>query len=187
MELLETGIRGLVLIKPRVFGDERGFFFESYQEKRYREAKLVGKFVQDNLSVSAAGVLRGLHIQNPHGQAKLVQVLSGRAFDVAVDVRRGSPTFGKYFTTELSATNHWQLYIPPGFAHGFLALEEQTMFQYKCTEVYHPEFEFAIAWDDKEIRIPWPTNSPSLSPKDTKALSLGEALESGRLPKYEQA
>lgn len=157
-----------MIIEPDVFTDERGFFVETFQEKRYQEA--LGNdvhFVQDNLSVSKKGVLRGLHYQAPpYGQAKLAQVLRGRALDVVVDIRNGSPTFGKHVVVELSGENHRQLFIPVGFAHGFLALEEETIFAYKCTQLYSKEHERGILWNDPEIGINWGVTDPIMAEKD---------------------
>jgi dTDP-4-dehydrorhamnose 3,5-epimerase len=172
MNVLTCDIAGLLIIEPKVFGDARGFFLETYNERRYREAGLNATFVQDNVSSSRRGILRGLHFQNPNPQGKLLQVLQGEVFDVAVDVRRGSPTFGKWHGLVLSSENKRQFYIPPGFAHGFLVTSESALFQYKCTEIYSPKDEMAVRWDDPAIGIQWPIKDPLLSERDSKALRL---------------
>ena len=157
MEIEKTKIEGLLIITPKVFGDERGFFVETFNQERYLDAGINYDFVQDNLSKSSKGVLRGLHYQkNPYAQGKLVQVISGSVFDVAVDIRFNSPTFGKYVAVELSEENHRQFWIPPGFAHGFLTLEDNTLFNYKCTNLYSKESEDAFFWNDSEVGIEWP-------------------------------
>ena len=170
MEVKTTAIEGVFVIEPRVFGDERGYFFESFNEREFCEKTGIDvKFVQDNESKSRYGVLRGLHFQKaPYEQAKLVRVVKGRVLDVAVDIRKGSPTFGKYTAVELTGDNHRQCFIPRGFAHGFCVLSEEAVFQYKCDEYYHPEAEDAIAWDDPDIAIEWPipANDIILSEKD---------------------
>jgi dTDP-4-dehydrorhamnose 3,5-epimerase len=172
MNVLTCEIAGLLIIEPKVFGDARGFFLETYNERRYREAGLNATFVQDNVSFSRRGILRGMHFQNPNPQGKLLQVLQGEVFDVAVDVRRSSPTFGKWHGLVLSSENKRQFYIPPGFAHGFLVTSESALFQYKCTEVYSPKDEMAVRWDDPAIGIQWPLKDPLLSERDSKALRL---------------
>lgn len=161
-----TPLSGMVLIKPDVFGDARGYFLESWNRRRYAEAGLDVEFVQDNQSLSRRGILRGLHFQNPHPQGKLVQVLLGEVFDVAVDIRLGSPTFGQWYGTVLSEANHHQLYVPEGFAHGFCVTSETALFAYKCTDFYDPAGEFSIRWDDPELGIEWPIEAPLLSAKD---------------------
>ncbi len=167
MDIIRTDIEGLLIIEPKTFSDERGFFIETYNAKRYEEAGIPAAFVQDNLSVSKKGVLRGLHFQSPpYAQGKLVQVLRGRVFDVAVDLRGGSSSFGKYVSVELSAENHRQFWIPAGFAHGFLALEDDTMFQYKCTNVYAPDHDGGVRYDDPAIGIAWPKGTYIVSEKD---------------------
>ena len=171
MNVIETGIEGLLIIEPRVFGDERGYFFESYSERDFTQAVGPVKFVQDNESKSRYGVLRGLHFQKePYAQAKLVRVVSGAVLDVAVDLRKGSPTFGRHFSVELTGENHRQFFIPKGFAHGFCGLWEEVVFQYKCDEFYHPEAEGGIAWNDPDLAIDWrlPASDLILSPKDQK-------------------
>ena len=174
MKVTPQSIPGLLLIEPDVFGDSRGFFLESWNHKRYVEAGLPGTFVQDNISRSSKGILRGLHVQNPHTQAKLVQVIEGEVFDVALDVRRGSPTFGQWQGVTLSAENKHQFWIPPGFAHGFLVLSETALFQYKCTDYYSPRDEFTILWNDPDLNIEWPEGPPLLSAKDQKGLRLAD-------------
>jgi len=178
MEFLRTSIPDVVLVKPRVFGDDRGFFLESWQEQKFAAAGIDAHFVQDNHSLSARNTLRGLHYQVRQTQGKLVRVTSGAAYDVAVDIRRGSPTFGKWVGLELSASNRHMLWVPEGFAHGFLALEEGTEFQYKCTDYYAPEHERIVAWNDPDLAIRWPLRageSPTLSPRDAAAGSFRAA------------
>ena len=170
---------------PRVFRDARGHFLETWRESAYR-AIGIGPFVQDNVSVSARDVLRGLHFQQPHGQGKLVSVLRGRVFDVAVDVRRGSPTFGRWVGAELSDENGHQLWIPAGFAHGFVTRTDDVVFSYKCTDYYTPQAERSVRWDDPDIGIAWDCAAPSLAPKDAAAPRLAE-LPPEHLPPYEPA
>jgi len=175
LESSNCPIEGLRIIKPKIFHDERGYFFESYSSQVYSEAGIADHFVQDNQSHSKKGVLRGLHFQSPpFAQAKLVQVTSGVVFDVAVDLRRDSDTFGQYYGLELSEFNHLQFYIPPGFAHGYLALSEVAIFQYKCSEYYQPSAEGGIRFDDPDLNIQWPMeeNSLEVSPKDLKLSTL---------------
>lgn len=166
MNITQTPLAGVLLIEPKVFGDNRGFFFESWNNQRYAEAGLDRNFVQDNVSFSGRGILRGLHFQNPVPQGKLVQVLQGEVYDVAVDIRRGSPTFGQWYGVTLSADNHLQLFVPEGFAHGFCVLSETALFTYKCTDFYTPAHEYSLAWNDPDIGIDWPMENPSLSGKD---------------------
>ena len=171
MNVLDTPLPGLVLLEPRVFGDARGYFFESYSERDCPGLPDGIRFVQDNESKSRYGVVRGLHFQKaPHAQAKLVRVVSGRVLDVAVDIRPGSPTFGQSYCVELSGENHLQLFIPKGFAHGFSVLSDEVVFQYKCDEYYHPESEGAIAWDDPDLAIDWriPAADVIVSDKDRR-------------------
>jgi len=178
MQVTRLEIDGLVVLEPRVFEDERGIFFESFNLDRFREATDLGvDFVQDNQSISHSGVLRGLHYQvDPHAQGKLVRVVHGAAWDVVVDIRATSPTFGKWAAVELSAENRKQFWIPPGFAHGFLALEDGTEFLYKTTAYWHAASERAIRWDDPAIGIDWPlAGAPILSGKDAAAPRLAEA------------
>jgi dTDP-4-dehydrorhamnose 3,5-epimerase len=188
MKLLDTSLPGVLIVECRVYRDDRGHFVEVWQEGRYREAGLDVAFVQDNLSVSRRGVLRGLHYQHPGGQGKLVSVAQGAVYDVAVDVRRGSPTFGRWTAAELSAENGRQMYVPPGFAHGFLVLREPAVFLYKCTAPYRPGSEGSIRWDDPDLGIAWPRvegmPGPLLSPKDAEAPRLCE-VPAERLPAYE--
>ena len=183
MKSSETGLPGVLILEPEVFGDERGFFMETWHQQRYSALGLPASFVQDNLSLSRQGVLRGLHAQNPNPQSKLVQVLQGQVFDVAVDIRRGSPTFGRWTGTILSGENRRQFYVPADFAHGFCVLSETALFAYKCSDFYHPEAEFSIRWDDPAIGIDWPLEKPILSDKDKSARLLKDIPEA-RLPGY---
>jgi dTDP-4-dehydrorhamnose 3,5-epimerase len=169
-----TPLAGLLLVKPDVFGDERGFFQETWNLRRYTEAGLDRHFVQDNLSLSRKGILRGLHFQNPGPQGKLVYVLQGEVFDVAVDVRTDSPTFGQWHGVTLSADNHHQLFVPEGFAHGFCVTSETALFAYKCTDFYNPKAEFSLLWNDPDIGIEWPITKPELSEKDKNGQPLSE-------------
>jgi dTDP-4-dehydrorhamnose 3,5-epimerase len=176
MKLVETALPGVLIVEPRVFGDDRGFFLESWNAETFRAAGLDLRFVQDNHSRSARGVLRGLHFQQPQPQGKLVRVVSGRVFDVAVDLRRASPTFGKWTGVELSAANKRMLWVPDGFAHGFLSLEDDTDLLYKCTAPYRPEHEHALAWNDPAVGVDWPLDgmAPVLSVKDRTARTLDQ-------------
>lgn len=183
MLIRQTDLPGVLLIEPTVFGDERGYFLETWSAERYEGQGIPAGFVQDNLSKSRRGTLRGLHLQNPHGQGKLVHVVLGEVFDVAVDVRVGSPTFGRYYGARLSDVNKHQLYIPPGYAHGFCVTSEEAVFAYKCTELYHPESELTIAHDDPALGIPWPVTSPTLSKKDMAGKPLADVPRE-RLPRY---
>jgi dTDP-4-dehydrorhamnose 3,5-epimerase len=169
MRIQDTALPGALIIEPKVFGDPRGYFLESYHRDRYRDAGMDLDFVQDNLSRSRQGTLRGLHFQNPHPQGKLVYVLEGEVFDVAVDVRADSPTFGVWVGVTLSGENKRQFYVPPGFAHGFCVTSETALFAYKCTDRYAPECECSILWCDEEIGIDWPVRDPLLSEKDKVA------------------
>jgi len=184
MNRLETAIPGVVILEPKVFGDARGYFMETFSASRYEQVGVVGPFVQDNISFSQKGVLRGLHFQYPHGQAKLVQVMQGEVFDVAVDIRKGSPTFGQWVGAVLSAENHRQFFMPAGFAHGFCVLSETAMFCYKCTDYYAPACEGGIAWNDPDIGIEWPIQNPQLSAKDAAYGRLKE-YPSEKLPAYD--
>ena len=166
MKVIETHLPGVLIIEPKVFGDARGFFQETWQQGKYEAIGIQGIIVQDNLSFSTRGVLRGLHYQNPHIQGKLVSVIQGEVFDVAVDIRIGSPTFGQWTGAVLSGENHRQLWIPPGFAHGFCVLSDTVYFAYKCTDIYVPSAESGIAWDDPDIGIVWPVKDVVLSDKD---------------------
>ena len=171
MEIEEKEIEGLIEIFPKVFGDQRGFFLESYNEARYGKFLMNIQFVQDNFSSSNKGVLRGLHFQNPpFSQGKLVQVISGSALDIAVDLRKNSYTFGQHVKVLLSAEKRNQFWIPEGFAHGFLALEDNTIFSYKCTNYYNPESEVTILWDDRNLQIDWQIDNPIVSPKDKEGV-----------------
>ncbi|MGL4865780.1 MAG: dTDP-4-dehydrorhamnose 3,5-epimerase [Cetobacterium sp.] len=183
---VETGIKDLIVIEPTVFGDNRGFFMESYSKKDFSEIGMDIEFVQDNHSKSKKGVLRGLHFQTQHVQGKLVRVTAGAVLDVAVDLRKDSPTFGKHYLVELSADNKKMFYIPPGFAHGFLTLEDNTEFQYKCTDYYAPEFDSGVLWNDSDIGIDWDFEKYGLSAeeillsdKDKKQQTLQEFVQSG--------
>lgn len=184
MKVIATELPGVLVIEPQVHGDARGWFQESWQARRYAEAGIPGPFVQDNLALSRHGILRGLHLQHPHAQGKLVQVLQGEVFDVAVDLRRGSPTFGRWAGVLLSADNHRQFWVPPGFAHGYLVTSDQALFAYKCTDYYHPEAELSLRWDDPDLAIDWPVvGPPLLSEKDAEAPLLRD-LPPERLPEY---
>jgi dTDP-4-dehydrorhamnose 3,5-epimerase len=178
MTIHETGIEGLLLIEPKVFGDHRGYFLESFHQERFND--LVGQqvsFVQDNESCSGKNVLRGLHFQNPpFAQGKLVRVVKGAVLDVALDVRPNSPTYGKHYSVELNADNKWQLWIPPGFAHGFASLLDETIFQYKCTTYYSPENEGCIRWNDADLCIDWKIEAPLISEKDKNGVPFSEFI-----------
>jgi dTDP-4-dehydrorhamnose 3,5-epimerase len=180
MNVTTTALPGLLIIEPKVFGDARGFFFESYSQQRYAEAGLAFPFVQDNFSLSRRGVLRGLHFQNPQAQGKLISVIQGEVYDVAVDLRRSSPTFGRWHAIHLTGESKTQFYIPPGFAHGFQVLSEQALFHYKCTEYYAPANEATLRFDDPALGIPWPLANPELSAKDKVGLPLKD-LPAGKL------
>jgi dTDP-4-dehydrorhamnose 3,5-epimerase len=183
MRVRETQLRGVLVLEPVAHGDQRGYFLETWAVDRYEAAGVVGRFVQDNLSRSVRGTLRGLHLQHPHGQGKLVHVVAGEVFDVAVDVRVGSPTFGRWVGERLSDQNHLQLFLPPGFAHGFCVVSEWALFAYKCTERYHPEAELGVVWDDPDLAIPWPVAAPTLSAKDRRLPRLCE-IDPALLPAY---
>lgn len=176
MNIIPTNIEGLVIIEPRVFGDDRGFFMESWNRKTFADLGLDLDFVQDNHSRSAKGVLRGLHYQQPNPQGKLVRVTAGRAWDVAVDLRAGSATYGKWAGVELSGQNKRMFWVPPGFAHGFVSLEDGTDFLYKCTDFYDPANEHSLMWNDPEVGIEWPLEGiePQLSAKDLVGKPLNE-------------
>lgn len=183
MQVTPTQLPDVLLCAPKVFGDERGYFLETFQAERYAQAGVSGPFVQDNLSHSGRGILRGLHLQHPNAQGKLVYVLEGEVFDVAVDVRLGSPTFGRFASATLNHDNRHQLYIPPGFAHGFCVTSERATFAYKCTAYYSPSTELSVLWNDPELGIPWPIEDPKLSAKDQAGLRLRD-IPHGRLPAY---
>lgn len=186
MNIIETKLAGVFVIEPKVFGDARGFFMETWNQSRYADSGLPLNFVQDNLSFSQKGVLRGLHFQNPNSQGKLVHVLQGEVFDVTVDIRLGSPTFGQWVGVTLSSENKRQFYIPTGFAHGFCVVSETALFAYKCTELYHPQSEYGVSWNDPDLGIEWPVKQPLLSEKDQGYPRLKE-IERSRLPGYIQS
>lgn len=186
MNIIPTEIEGLLIVEPKVFTDPRGFFTETWNRQRYAAAGLEADFVQDNLSSSSRGVLRGLHFQHPQGQGKLVQVLSGRVQDVAVDIRVGSPTFGRAVSCLLTGDNHRQFYVPAGFAHGFCVLSETALFSYKCTDYYNPKTEGAVLWNDPDLAIDWAVADPILSAKDAVGCRLKD-IPKDRLPVYEGA
>jgi len=176
MNVQETSLRGLLIIDPKSFGDSRGFFFESYQQERYRAAGIDATFVQDNCSRSCRGTLRGLHYQLTKPQGKLVFVTRGEVVDVAVDLRRSSPTFGQSLSVVLNETNHRQLYVPPGFAHGFCVTSDLADFCYKCSDYYHPQDERTLLWNDPVLKIEWPDVEPRiLSEKDKRGVTLENA------------
>jgi dTDP-4-dehydrorhamnose 3,5-epimerase len=179
VQFLTTDIEGLVIIEPDVHRDTRGFFVESYHAEKYRKGGVDAVFVQDNQSKSAKNTLRGLHGQFRHPQGKLIRVIEGEIYDVAVDIRRDSPTFGRHVAVTLSADNFLQFFVPPRFAHGFCVLSDVAQIEYKCTDFYRPDDEFSIAWNEPEFGIPWPLSSPFLSDRDRKAPSLAELT--GRL------
>ena len=172
MEIISTGLEGLSIVQPKIFEDNRGYFFESYNEAEFKKNGIYEQFIQDNQSLSQKGVLRGLHFQTPpHAQGKLVRVIKGAVLDVAVDIRKESPTYGKHFDIILNEKNKTMLWIPVGFAHGFLTLEDDTIFSYKCTNFYNKLSEDSILWNDKDININWNIESPSLSDKDNNGKS----------------
>jgi dTDP-4-dehydrorhamnose 3,5-epimerase len=177
VRFVPTAIPGVIIIEPDVYQDPRGFFLETYHAEKYRAAGVEGPFVQDNHSRSIAGTLRGLHLQLRHPQGKLVRVIEGEIFDVAVDVRRGSPTFGQWVGMTLSAENFRQCYLPPGFAHGFAAVSPIAQVEYKCTDVYDRTSELGIAWNDPSIAIQWPIASPFLSDRDTRNPALAAVMD----------
>lgn len=183
MNVIATNLPEVLIIEPKLFGDQRGFFLETYQLQRYQEAGIHRPFVQDNMSRSARGVLRGLHLQNPNTQGKLVSAMRGRVLDVAVDVRVGSPNFGRHVAVELSEDNRRQLWVPRGFAHGFVVLSDTADFFYKCDDGYSPKDEVSIRWNDPAIGIAWGVDNPSLSAKDADAPLLADVKN---LPVYGQ-
>jgi dTDP-4-dehydrorhamnose 3,5-epimerase len=185
MKVIETAIPGVLIVEPKVFGDARGFFLELYQSERYGSSGIAPRFVQDNLSRSAKGMLRGLHIQNPRPQGKLVSVLRGSVLDVAVDVRAGSPTYGRHVAVELNEENRHQLWVPRGLAHGFVVRSESADFFYKCDEFYSPADEIVLRWDDPALGIDWGCAAPQVSARDSQGGTLAELA--GRLPAYEPA
>lgn len=174
MKVKNTGIEGCLVIEPEVFSDSRGFFLESYQLDRYRALGIKQNFVQDNHSHSCLGVIRGLHFQRTKPQGKLVRVVRGEVFDVAVDIRQDSPTFGQWFGINLSESNKWQLWLPPGLAHGFAVISDVADLEYKCTDYYDSADEGCLIWNDRQIGIDWPLDSPLLSEKDRQGIGFGE-------------
>ena len=180
MRVVPTAIPGVLVIEPDVHTDGRGFFLETYHANRYAAQGIQGPFVQDNHSRSTAGTLRGLHLQLQHPQGKLVRAIEGEIYDVAVDVRRGSPTFGRWVAVTLTAANFKQCYVPPGFAHGFCVVSPVAQVEYKCTDVYDPSDEIGIAWNDPALAISWPVREPMLSPRDARHPTLAELAD--RLP-----
>jgi dTDP-4-dehydrorhamnose 3,5-epimerase len=181
LRTIDTDIEGLIVVEPNVYPDKRGFFTETFQAQRYAEAGINCAFVQDNMSYSTRGTLRGLHFQINRPQAKLVHVISGEIFDVAVDLRPGSPTYGKWAGVDLSGTNHRQLFIPEGFAHGFYVLSDTAYFAYKCSDFYTPDDEGGVLWSDPDIGIRWPAGEPIISTRDLDLPRLN-ALRPDRLP-----
>lgn len=174
MQIHQTDLPGVVIIEPKVFGDERGYFMETWNQERYAAGVTSDSFVQDNVSFSRKGVLRGLHFQKINPQGKLVYVLQGEVFDVALDIRVGSPTFGKWTSVVLSAENKRQFFIPAGFAHGFCVTSDTALFAYKCTDKYNPQSEGSVLWNDSDLNIPWPTDAPELSAKDSQGTKLAD-------------
>ncbi len=177
MRVLQTDLPGVVVIEPTVHRDDRGFFVETWHADRYAEHGVPAAFVQDNHSRSQRGILRGLHAQSPFWQGKLVRAIEGEIWDVAVDVRRGSPAYGKHVGVSLSAENFRQIYVPPGCLHGFCVLSEAAQVEYKCTELYHPEADFSVLWNDPELGVSWPIQEPALSAKDRDAPRLRDVLD----------
>ena len=184
MTVTELSIPGLRLVEPKAFGDARGYFLETYNQGRYQEAGIAESFVQDNLSSSVRGVLRGLHAQNPSPQAKLVSCALGEVWDVAVDARAGSPTYGRWEGVHLSAENHRQLMIPAGFLHGFVVLSERALFTYKVSDLYNPAGDFSVRWDDLDLGVAWPLEGiePSISAKDEKAMRFADLTPERLVP-----
>lgn len=183
MNRVDTKLAGAFVLEPKVFGDARGYFMETYHQEKYAAVGLTSPFVQDNLSYSARGVLRGLHFQYEYAQGKLLQVLQGEIWDVAVDIRVGSPTFGEWTAVTLSSDNRRQFYVDKGFAHGFVVVSETALVAYKCTELYHPEYERSLRWDDPALGIAWPLTDVQLSTKDKNGLLLKD-IPSVELPVY---
>lgn len=184
MNVKETKLPGVLILEPKVFSDDRGYFIETWNIKRYEQAGIPGPFVQDNISFSQKGILRGLHFQYPQSQGKLIQVLSGEVLDIIVDIRVGSPSYGQWIGEILSESNHRQLYVPLGFAHGYCVTSETAHFSYKCTDFYNPATEHGIIWNDPDIGIEWPTAEPVLSAKD-KAYPRLRDLKPENLPQFE--
>ena len=166
MNIIKTKLSGVLILEPKVFPDDRGYFLETWNSKRYEQASISASFVQDNISFSKKGILRGLHFQHPQSQGKLIQVLFGEVVDVVVDIRIGSPTYGQWLVEVLSGSNHRQIYVPPGFAHGYCVTSKSALFSYKCTDFYNQAAEHGIIWNDPDIGIEWPIAQPVLSPKD---------------------
>jgi dTDP-4-dehydrorhamnose 3,5-epimerase len=183
MNIIETELPGVLILEPRVFRDDRGYFLETWNQAQYAALGIPEPFVQDNLSSSTKGVLRGLHYQHPNGQGKLVSVALGEVFDVAVDIRQESPTFSRWHGVRLSSTNNRSMYIPAGFAHGFVVLSDEALFSYKCTEYYAPSCESSLRWNDPDLAIDWPVSNPKLSSKDLEAPFLQD-IPSDRLPGF---
>ncbi len=183
MKITPTDLPEVLRIEPKVFGDARGWFYETFSATRYAEAGVPGPFVQDNMSRSARGTLRGLHLQSPHTQGKLVWVVEGSVLDVAVDVRVGPPSFGRWVSAELTAENKVQLWVPEGFAHGFCVTSESAVFAYKCTDYYHPEHEIGVRWDDPDLGIRWPLEASLISDKDRAHPKLCD-VDRSKLPRY---
>ena len=184
MNVIQTPIVGVKVIEPKCFGDARGFFLETFSAQRYAEAGIDAVFVQDNHSRSSKGVLRGLHYQLQYPQGKLVSVVRGEVFDVVVDIRVGSPTFGQWYAAVLNDENHRQMYVPPGLAHGFVVLSEVVDFVYKCTDYYHPEDEKGLLWNDSTLAVDWKVEKPLLSEKDRSNKTLAELQSTSELPLY---
>lgn len=184
MKITATRLKEVLLVEPKVFGDQRGFFLETYRKQELTAAGINVDFVQDNLSFSQRGTLRGLHYQHPCAQGKLVQVLVGEILDVALDIRPNAPTFGQWVAVTLNAENHHLLYIPPGFAHGFCVVSETALFAYKCSDYYAPEHEGGVAWNDPALNIPWPVAQPVLSERDATWPRLKD-ISNHRLPGFE--
>ena len=184
VKVIETAIPFVLIFEPRVFSDGRGQFLETWSKQKYQEAGICGQFVQDNVSYSTKGTLRGLHYQHPNGQGKLVQAVEGEVFDIAVDIRPDSPTFGRSVSVILSKENHRQMYIPSGFAHGFCVLSESAVFSYKCTDYYARSSEGGVLWSDPDLAIDWPVSDPLLSEKDAKCSCLKD-IDQSLLPRFE--
>ena len=183
MNFKETKIQGVLILEPDVFKDKRGYFLETWNKERYEKNGIPYSFVQDNISFSKKGILRGLHFQYPQPQGKLIQVLSGKVIDIAADIRIGSPTYGKWHSEILSDTNHKQMFVPSGFAHGYCVMSESAIFSYKCTDFYNPATEHGIIWNDPDLNIDWQIEEPVLSPKDAKYPRLKD-LSPDELPRF---
>jgi len=183
MKVTETKLSEVLILEPKVFQDDRGYFLETWNKTRYEKIGVPVHFVQDNISLSKRGILRGLHFQYPQSQGKLIQVLLGEVLDVVVDIRVGSPTYRQWIGEVISESNHRQMYVPPGFAHGYCVISDKALFSYKCTDFYNPATEHGIIWNDPEIGIEWPTEQPVLSPKD-KAYPRLKDLEPENLPQF---